>query len=54
MSGGDDSAYASTKATLRPIVRTVAAELAGNKIRVNSIAAGPIETPNFDGGFAQV
>lgn len=41
------SAYAATKAALRSIVRTAAAELAGSEIRVNSIAPGPIETPIY-------
>ncbi len=41
------SAYSSTKAALRSIVRVSAAELAGNKIRVNSIAPGLVETPIY-------
>ena len=41
------SAYASTKAALRSIVRTAASELSGGGIRVNSIAPGPIETPIY-------
>lgn len=41
------SAYAATKAALRSIVRTAAAELAGSNVRVNSIAPGPIETPIY-------
>lgn len=41
------SAYAATKAALRSIVRTAATELAGNKIRVNAIAPGPISTPIY-------
>jgi NAD(P)-dependent dehydrogenase (short-subunit alcohol dehydrogenase family) len=41
------SAYASTKAALRSIVRTAAAELAERKVRVNAIAPGPVETPIY-------
>jgi NAD(P)-dependent dehydrogenase (short-subunit alcohol dehydrogenase family) len=41
------SAYAATKAGLRAIVRSAAAELAPRKIRVNAISPGPIETPIF-------
>ena len=39
------SIYASSKAALRSIVRTLAAELAARNIRVNAISPGPIETP---------
>jgi len=39
------TAYAATKAALRALVRTAAAELAGRKVRVNAISPGPIETP---------
>ncbi|BDS13694.1 glucose 1-dehydrogenase [Aureispira anguillae] len=38
------SIYGSSKAALRSIVRTLAAELAPNGIRVNAISPGPIET----------
>ena len=41
------SAYASTKAALRSIVRTAATEFAPQGIRVNAIAPGPIETPIY-------
>ena len=39
------SVYGSSKAALRSIVRTWAAELAHRNIRVNAISPGPIETP---------
>jgi NAD(P)-dependent dehydrogenase (short-subunit alcohol dehydrogenase family) len=39
------SAYAATKAALRSLARTAAAELVGRGIRVNTVAPGPIETP---------
>lgn len=42
------SAYAATKAALRSLVRTAAAELAPRGIRVNTISPGPIETPIYD------
>ena len=41
------SAYGPTKAALRSFVRIAAAELAENKIRVNAIAPGLIETPIY-------
>ena len=39
------SAYSATKAAMRSLARTVAAELAGRNIRVNTVAPGPIVTP---------
>jgi NAD(P)-dependent dehydrogenase (short-subunit alcohol dehydrogenase family) len=41
------SAYSSTKAAMRSLARTAAAELVGRGIRVNTVAPGPIETPIF-------
>lgn len=42
------AAYSATKAAVRSLARTLAAELAPRGIRVNSISPGPIETPIFD------
>jgi NAD(P)-dependent dehydrogenase (short-subunit alcohol dehydrogenase family) len=41
------SAYSATKAGLRSLARTSAAELVGRGIRVNAVAPGPIEAPAF-------
>ena len=41
------SAYSATKAALRSLARTTAAELVSRGIRVNAVAPGPIETPIF-------
>ena len=41
------SAYSATKAALRSLARTAAAELAERGIRVNTVAPGPIVTPIF-------
>ncbi len=40
--------YAATKAAIRSLARTWAAELAGRSIRVNVITPGPIATPGGD------
>jgi NAD(P)-dependent dehydrogenase (short-subunit alcohol dehydrogenase family) len=46
--GAGTSAYSATKAALRSLARTVAAELVDRGIRVNTVAPGPIVTPIFD------
>jgi NAD(P)-dependent dehydrogenase (short-subunit alcohol dehydrogenase family) len=39
--------YAASKAALRSFVRSVATELGPDKIRINAVSPGPIETPIF-------
>lgn len=40
-------AYSASKAAVRSLARTAAAELAGRRVRVNVVSPGPIETPIF-------
>jgi len=42
------SVYGATKAAVRSLARTLSTELLDKKIRVNSLAPGPIDTPIFD------
>lgn len=42
------TAYSATKAAMRSFARTIAAELIGRGIRVNTVAPGPIVTPIFE------
>jgi NAD(P)-dependent dehydrogenase (short-subunit alcohol dehydrogenase family) len=47
------SVYAATKAAVRSFGRTLAAELAPRRVRVNTISPGPVDTPIFkNGGFS--
>lgn len=43
------SAYAASKAAIRSLGRTWAAELAGRGVRVNTVTPGPVETPGLKG-----
>ena len=42
------SVYAASKAAVRSLVRSSAAELVGRSIRVNAVSPGPIETPIYE------
>jgi NAD(P)-dependent dehydrogenase (short-subunit alcohol dehydrogenase family) len=41
--------YAASKAAIRSLGRTLAAELADKNIRVNTVVPGPVETPGLKG-----
>lgn len=41
------SVYGATKAAVRSLSRTIAAELLDRKIRVNTVSPGPVDTPIF-------
>jgi NAD(P)-dependent dehydrogenase (short-subunit alcohol dehydrogenase family) len=43
--------YSATKAAMRSFARTMAAELSGRRIRVNTLSPGAIDTPIIDGQF---
>ena len=45
--GAGMSVYSASKAAVRSLARTLAAELAPRNIRVNVVSPGPIETPIF-------
>ena len=48
MADPGDGAYGASKAALRSIVRTAAAQLAEAGIRVNAVSPGPVSTPIWD------
>jgi NAD(P)-dependent dehydrogenase (short-subunit alcohol dehydrogenase family) len=48
----EHSTYSATKAALRSLARSFAAELTGRGIRVNTLSPGAIDTPIIDGQFA--
>ncbi|MBV9928915.1 MAG: SDR family oxidoreductase [Acidobacteria bacterium] len=41
------SVYSASKAALLSLARTLSADLAGRRIRVNAVSPGPVETPIF-------
>ena len=45
----EHSVYNATKAAVRSLVRTAAAELLSSGIRVNSLSPGPVDTPIIEG-----
>jgi NAD(P)-dependent dehydrogenase (short-subunit alcohol dehydrogenase family) len=47
----EHATYTATKAALRSFARTMAAELKGRGIRVNTLSPGAIDTPIIDGQF---
>lgn len=48
------SLYSGTKGAVDSAVRSLAIELAGKKIRVNSVVPSHIKTPMYEGGVAQM
>ncbi|MHA7634289.1 SDR family NAD(P)-dependent oxidoreductase [Corallococcus sp. M7] len=43
------SVYSATKAAIRSLARTLASDLKGRRIRVNTLSPGPIDTPGLNG-----
>ncbi|MGE6760093.1 glucose 1-dehydrogenase [Corallococcus interemptor] len=46
------SVYSATKAAIRSLARTLASDLKGRRIRVNTLSPGPIDTPGLNGLMA--